>query len=322
MGRKQGDSGFYFLVQECGKGNRMKKIIALLCAVMMTVTAIPASAAELETDTVAVEYAAEEGPKMTAFEQALSDYFFNGGEAPKKSELEKIKKLYVYGSVVLADRELKDYFSCEFASIYTYPTKEGGRIFYFSRGESFEESENCPVDVQKTIKTDVIAKMKNLTELEIWAAEVTELSAFRNLTKLKMLQLKGSFEDLSPLKKLTNLRYLTLAGKFRDLSPLENMTKMESLYLVGSFQDLSSLKKMKKLETLVLTGSFRDLSPLKNLKKVGLVDLEGEFDRLSPLGKMTDLFYAILISPNLRQAEEKAFRETHPEMIIFTVNTH
>lgn len=158
---------------------RIRKAAALFCAAVMALTAIPAGAAEIEDDAASTEYAEEE-PKMTAFEQKLSDYFFNGGEAPKKSKLEKITSLEVYGTVVLVNRTPEDFFGIEEGAgvVYAMCRDYGDEILesYLCalRHRHYENDESryyYPIP-KNAIKTDLIAKMTNLKNLRIHDAKL------------------------------------------------------------------------------------------------------------------------------------------------------
>lgn len=265
----------------------MKKIMALLCAAAMAMTAVPASAAGIETitetETVSVEYAAEEAPKMTALEQALSDYFYNGGKAPSKSKLEKITSLEVYGTVVLVNRTAEDYFGVDENSgvviaFSDYDNDEPDFEPYFLHLARNGAERRYPYPVaENAIKTKLISKMTNLKHLRIQDAKLKKIGFVEELTKLRELLLCGSFKDISAVKNLKKLTYLYLNGNFTDISALKGLKKLTMLDLYGYFEDISVLKKLKKLEKLALGWSAGDVSALKDLK--GLTSLTLDSDK-------------------------------------------
>lgn len=264
----------------------MKKIIALLCAAAMALTAIPASAAGIETETISVEYAGEEGPKMTALEQALSDYFYNGGKAPKKSKLEKIKSLEVYGTVVLVNRTVEDYFGVDESSgvviafsDYDNDGSVDGTVSepYFLHLAKNGAERRYPYPVaENAIKTKLISKMTNLKHLWIQDANLKKIGFVNNLTKLRELLLCGSFEDISAVKNLKKLTYLYLNGNFTDISAVKGLKNLTMLDLYGYFEDISVIRKLKKLEKLALGWSVSDVSALMDLKGLTTLTLDSD----------------------------------------------
>lgn len=276
----------------------MKKIIAFLCAAAMAMTAVPASAAgiETETETVSVEYAAKEEPKMTALEQALSDYFYNGGKAPSRSKLEKITSLEVYGTVVLVNRTVEDYFGVDESSgvVIAFSDYDNDGfvdetvsepyffLYLFENGE--ERHYPYPV-AENTIKTKLISKMTNLKHLRIQDAKLKKIGFAEELTKLRELLLCGSFKDISAVKGLKKLTYLYLNGNFTDISAVKGLKKLTTLELYGNFEDISVIRKLKRLETLALGWSAGDVSALKDLNglKTLVLDSDKEIEGLQAL---------------------------------------
>lgn len=128
-----------------------------------------------------------------------------------------------------------------------------------------------------------ISALKNLThlkELQLYASpDIQDFSALSGLTSLTKLNFYGNFvcSDLSFLSGLTELRELYFSGdtqnlKMKDLTALQNLTKLQILHLsVGALESLKGLENLTNLTDLYLTGSdasYTDTTPLQNLAKV------------------------------------------------------
>ena len=113
-----------------------------------------------------------------------------------------------------------------------------------------------------------------LTELELYAKELTnsDIEPLKYMTKLLRLNISGnSISDLSPLKGLTDLTYLVLHGNnISDVSALSGLTNLTRLILVNNkISDISALSGLTNLTELNLFDNkityINSLSGLTNL---------------------------------------------------------
>ncbi len=80
------------------------------------------------------------------------------------------------------------------------------------------------------------AKENGVTELELHAKQITDLTPLAQLTDLTMLGLGlNRITDVTPLAELTKLKRLWLSGnQISDVMPLAKLTKLRTLYLAGN----------------------------------------------------------------------------------------
>lgn len=134
---------------------------------------------------------------------------------------------------------------------------------------------------------------KNLKKLKLNENEISDISPFKNLTKLEYLEIqRNRIVDVNPLKNLTNLKFLKLYNNLiEDIAPLSNLTNLTGLDLhynvtVGGDEshkiiskgitDISALKNLKKLEFLDISANrIEDISILKNFDKIKDLDFSG-----------------------------------------------
>ena len=77
------------------------------------------------------------------------------------------------------------------------------------------------------------AKENGITELELRASQITDVTPLAQLTDLRMLGLGlNRITDLTPLAELTKLKTLWLSdNQIADIMPLAKLTKLRTLYL-------------------------------------------------------------------------------------------
>ena len=80
------------------------------------------------------------------------------------------------------------------------------------------------------------AKENGVTELELHAKQITDVTPLAQLTDLTMLGLGlNRITDVTPLAELTKLKRLWLSGnQISDVMPLAKLTKLRTLYLAGN----------------------------------------------------------------------------------------
>lgn len=146
----------------------------------------------------------------------------------------------------------------------------------------------------KAADLSLLAKLTNLTVLDLARSLVSDISPLADLTNLTELDVsRNRISDISPLANLTNLTDLSLRGnQISDISPLANLTNLSFLWLEDNqISDLSPLANLTNLTTLDLRGNqISDLSPLANLTNLTMLDLRGnQISDISPLANMTSL---------------------------------
>ena len=152
--------------------------------------------------------------------------------------------------------------------------------------------ETLQIPINPLTKTDLL----NLTELDVNALDIKDLTGLEqclNLTKLKM---SWNFDlvDISNLKRLKKLRYLSLHyNRISSLEPVSDLTKLTYLGLDGNpIFDLSPIQKLKELRRLDFNNSDRlvDLSPLVNLSNLRVLTMDNQqLTDLLPLSRLSEL---------------------------------
>ena len=150
---------------------------------------------------------------------------------------------------------------------------------------------------------EALARMTNLVYLEIEVINpASRLDFLKDMTQLKSLQLRGSYEaawnipDLSALAGLTQMEDLYLyADGVSDLSALSGMSHLKSFVLSGNtvVTDLSPLSELTELQTLEVPGYWEnvgiDLTPLSGLTSLRILRTGSNVTDLSPLSGLTEL---------------------------------
>ncbi len=146
--------------------------------------------------------------------------------------------------------------------------------------------------------TDVSAlgSFTNLTTLGLWGNNISDVSALGQLTKLTHLELnENNLTDLSPLATLTNLTILELTGNnITDINALGQLTNLTRLYLDGNqITDVNPLANLTNLNVLCLpSNNIIDVSALANLTTLEHLELDGNnIADISPVSFVPDLFY-------------------------------
>ena len=118
----------------------------------------------------------------------------------------------------------------------------------------------------------------NVTELDLFWNQVSDISPLRPLTNLTELNLSNNqISDISPITALTSLTKLSLSSnKINDISPLSSLTNLTSLHLSEiQINDISPLRSLTNLTELDLFGNqISDISPLSSLTKLTELNLE------------------------------------------------
>lgn len=159
-----------------------------------------------------------------------------------------------------------------------------------------------------------VSYLKNLTELslDLEYENMPDLSPIKGLTKLKKLEVSGSFKDLSAVKNMKSLSYLKAASaELSDLSALQNLPKLTELYLEQC--DLiqgSEIKPLKNLTVFSMDSVGMDdsdsVGSLKKLKSFSLsgVDCDSVY-YLADLPKLEELYLKNITAPDLEDTAAK-----------------
>ena len=158
--------------------------------------------------------------------------------------------------------------------------------------------------------------LPQIEHLDLSDVPISSLSAIRNLSKLKSLDLAGTraanlaalealpdietlnlrytpIRTLQPLRNLSRLRSLDLAmSDIVNVDGIENSRKLEQLDLsYTKVSDLTPLSNLIELKRLNLLGTkVLDLSPLKGLNKLDSIDLRHtDVSDMRPLAKLSNL---------------------------------
>lgn len=128
-----------------------------------------------------------------------------------------------------------------------------------------------------------LAAWKNLTDLDVEATQVTDVSPLRSMALTRLILSETRVADLAPLTAMKGLRHLGLRRTaVSDFSPLAAFTALERLDLgFSSLRDLTPLRGLRSLRELELWGTpVASLEPLVglpleavNLNHVALPDL-------------------------------------------------
>jgi hypothetical protein len=135
----------------------------------------------------------------------------------------------------------------------------------------------------------------NVTVVELRDKSLVDISALKNLTKLKELNLTGnSVSDLSPLSGINSLEKLYLArNSISNISSLSGLTNLKNLVLSGNSQlsNISALSGLTKLEQLAINDtSISNISALSGLTNLNDLNLVGnKISDISALSKLTKL---------------------------------
>ena len=109
----------------------------------------------------------------------------------------------------------------------------------------------------------------DVVKVELYGAQVTDLSPLSNLPELRRLSLgKMPITDLSPFANLKNLELLYLSDTpVSDLAPLVNLTNLELLFLDNTpVSDITPLSHLTNLRLLSLYGTqVKDVTPIGEL---------------------------------------------------------
>lgn len=134
----------------------------------------------------------------------------------------------------------------------------------------------------------------NLTSLNLYGNQITDVTALSSLTKLEELSIgNNQISNIGALTNLVQLKSLVLnQNQVEDISVLSRMTKLESLWLsYNKVSDIRPLANLTQLETLMLNhNAIIDIGSLSSLKKLTGLNISGnEIENIAAIGALTGL---------------------------------
>ena len=117
---------------------------------------------------------------------------------------------------------------------------------------------NLDFSYETDVDISPLSGLTQLTKLQLWGKNLTDLNGLQYLTELKELRLSGvhivdggSISDISPLSSLSKLAYLDLSyNNISDISPLSSLHELAYLdFSCNNVSDLSPLFGLKGLRT-------------------------------------------------------------------------
>jgi hypothetical protein len=156
---------------------------------------------------------------------------------------------------------------------------------------------NGHVRVEDQALLPAVAKLRNLTQLEVDLRGLSDLEPLAQLPRLERAQVAGDFEDLAPLSRCTDLvRLLVAPSRIVDPLALTTLPRLESLCFypsIGFLTDLDFLRTMTGLTFLALKGphALTSLAPIGCLSRLTSLSLYEYPDGIvvSPISSLTSL---------------------------------
>lgn len=161
-------------------------------------------------------------------------------------------------------------------------------LTYLGTGFDYEQN---PPEGSRVKSVEVVKYCLNLTGLELFFNQITDITPLAGLTKLVDLRLGGNpVADIAPLAGLTNLESLALFNcQAKDYTPLSHLTRLKCLQLdYSTIADLTPLSGLAELTGLWLVSTpVTDVSPLAGLTGLTTLNLKecmiGDFSPLSAI---------------------------------------
>ena len=140
----------------------------------------------------------------------------------------------------------------------------------------------------------------NLTTLDLWNNQITELTSLSALTNLTALDLgRNQITDITPLSALTNLTSLSLRNNqitdITGLSALINLTTLNLYHNLDLYKnqitELTGLSALTNLTVLLLAeNQITDITPLSALTNLTVLDLrDNQITEITGLSALTNL---------------------------------
>ena len=166
----------------------------------------------------------------------------------------------------------------------------------------------------------VLAKLTNLTELNLTDSGVTDLQLIAGLQKLQILEMSETrITDVAPLTNLTALQNLYLSGiRIADIAPLSNLTALQNLDLSRTqIADFTPLAKLTALQNLNLGGTqIADLHILLQIPTFASLNAKSLSFARTPLAKSDRRWEMLAGIPAQRAARDVVLylRGEHPDL--------
>jgi len=159
-----------------------------------------------------------------------------------------------------------------------------------------EELKAFSAEIMHIVNLTGLEHCTNLTWLDLWNNQISDISPLAILTSLTSLDLwYNQISDISPLAGLTGLTKLWLnLNRISDISPVANLTSLTALYLhTNQISDISPLASanLTSLTSLDLhSNKISDISPLAGLTNLTKLWLHlNLISDILPLASLTNL---------------------------------
>jgi len=148
----------------------------------------------------------------------------------------------------------------------------------------------------------------NITQLNAYNNQISDLSPLAGLTKLQSLILDyNQIEDMSALSELANLERLNLNNNMVESIPdLQDLKQLRDLYLENNqLDDIDGVAGLTALEQLWIAGNqIQEISALRGLTNLTtLLAYENKIDTIFSLGVLETLEYVDLSSNTIEDIE-------------------
>ena len=137
----------------------------------------------------------------------------------------------------------------------------------------------------------------NLTRMELWGNQISNISLLSELTNLTILNLYANqISDITPLSELTSLTNLFIgSNQISDISVLSELTSLSGLFMHSNqISDISPISELANLSALTVNDNqISDISPLLTLTNLNSLYLSD-----NPLNALSYCAYMPLVEVN------------------------
>ena len=150
--------------------------------------------------------------------------------------------------------------------------------------ERLKDLESCPSiqslllgTSKEIIDLGLISHITELENIELYKVKFKNLSALKNLPKLRSLSFERCTGDICELNNFVNLDSLSLTDNEFNIPNNTHLPNLTWLWLVrNKIIDLSFLEALPKIETLHIQGNqINDISPISYCREIVELDLSG-----------------------------------------------
>lgn len=222
------------------------------------------------------------------------DVFFNIKTEQLTEKIRAILREKGIDSDIITQTELNEVEQLDLSEHFLNNSDAIGGLQYLTELKTLNLSNNN----LKNADITVLSAMKNLTELNLSHNNISDIDGLKSNTKLQTLDLShnkldttGDYNSISSLSRLGRLKYLNLDNNnICNITPISNLTDIVSLKLnsnkitpssIDSIVGLTSLKEigLGYNDTLSDLSAFYSLQYIDKLEYVDLsgIDMHGQF---------------------------------------------